>query len=574
MADIDGANLTGGMIALRPVNPESLVVEGGDPAELLHVTLGYVAEDASQMEPAVIEACNRAAAQVAQAFGPIEGVVAGIGILGEQRAVVLLLNGSVFSEIHEAIWDELNEVGEDAFPPQHLPFIPHVTLGYEIEASAGEPFFGQTITFDRITLDIGDTQKEFPLSGEPVVAAIEDEVLEEISVQGMGRFAGVAAISDILSVDDGFSRRMDRGSLKFDGNPVILTWWPTSEGSGHEQGIPIGAIDQAEWNGSEFTVEGFFDSSEPAQELRRQSLEGLPWGMSVEASNGTYHIEIRPDGGSTETLKDGLLTGALVTKDAALHGTWLKAIPDVPIELPLIAGVYPVAPPKNCFERPELDTITPVTVDGPRVYGHMAGPGCHRGFPNQCIRINDLSKDYREFNLGVIPLEDGSLSPPVGQITLAGGHADLRLSASAARAHYDDTNSAVADVTAEWDERNGSILFYGALRPNATPEQVRTLLASGVSVDYRNFGGELKLIAACSVNTPGFPIPRPMEVMVASGVQEAIFIPPVVPEDAMVASLWKEFEVDEMWEDWRDLSAMLIDIPVVEITPSLRKRLT
>jgi hypothetical protein len=101
---------------------------------------------------------------------------------------------------------------------------------------------------------------------------------------------------------------------------------------------------------------------------------------------------------------------------------------------------------------------------------------------------------------------------PVGQLTLAGGHASLQADAQAAAKHYDDTASAIADVHAGEDEYG--IYVAGCLRPDATEAQIRALRASAPSGDWRPINGQLELVAVCQVNVPGFPIAR---AMVASG---------------------------------------------------------
>ena len=106
---------------------------------------------------------------------------------------------------------------------------------------------------------------------------------------------------------------------------------------------------------------------------------------------------------------------------------------------------------------------------------------------------------------------------PVGQLTLAGGHAPLEATAAAAVKHYDDTASAAADIHAGEDAYG--IWVAGALRPGTTPEQVRALRASAPSGDWRPIGGRLEMVAICQVNVPGFPVAR---ARVASGYVTAL----------------------------------------------------
>lgn len=184
----------------------------------------------------------------------------------------------------------------------------------------------------------------------------------------------------------------------------------------------------------------------------------------------------------------------------------------------LVAAIQPpVRPPAAWFADPDLSEPTAIVVEpSGRVFGHLAGGDCHLSFTDRCVRVSgDTSRDFSSFNDGPLETEEGD-DVLVGQITLTGGHADVRLSARDAVAHYDDTRSAVADITVGWDARHDLPWFAGALRPGVTEEQVRVLRASGVSGDWRPIRGERRLVAALSVNTPGWPVWR-TRARVASG---------------------------------------------------------
>ncbi len=178
----------------------------------------------------------------------------------------------------------------------------------------------------------------------------------------------------------------------------------------------------------------------------------------------------------------------------------------------IVASSIPVTPPAEWFDNPKLDRPIPLTVtDDGRVYGHIAAWHVdHIGMAFGTRPPRSRSK-YAYVHTGVVRA-DGGIDVPVGQLTLAGGHAGLEASASDAVKHYDDTASAVADVHA--GEDGHGIWVAGALRPGVTPEQVRTLRASAPSGDWRPIKGSLELVAVCQVNVPGFPIAR---ARVASG---------------------------------------------------------
>jgi len=202
----------------------------------------------------------------------------------------------------------------------------------------------------------------------------------------------------------------------------------------------------------------------------------------------------------------------------------------------LVAGSIPIAPPTSWFDNPQLRQATPLTVDDDgRVFGHIAAWHVdHIGMSFGTRPPRSKSK-YAYFHTGVVRTDEGS-DVPVGQLTLAGGHASLEASASEAARHYDDTGSAIADVHAGEDAFG--IWVSGALRPGTSPEQVRALRASAPSGDWRPIKGQLELVAVCQVNVPGFPIAR---ARVASGAVMAL-----VAAGAQVLARMKSDPVTEL----------------------------
>lgn len=157
----------------------------------------------------------------------------------------------------------------------------------------------------------------------------------------------------------------------------------------------------------------------------------------------------------------------------------------------------------------------PVTVtDEGHVFGHIAKwDVCHIGYGEFCQTAPHSTSNYSYFLTGQVRLDDGT-SVSTGPLTIGGGHAGGRLGLRAAIEHYDKTSTAVCDVTVGEDQFG--IWFSGWVRPGVTDEMVTALLASPLSGDWRTVGGELEMIAALAVNTPGFRVPRPR---VAAGLE-------------------------------------------------------
>jgi hypothetical protein len=222
---------------------------------------------------------------------------------------------------------------------------------------------------------------------------------------------------------------------------------------------------------------------------RRGSIEN---NLVAALQSGEWTGE--PEGNSDMTvaeLKDGI---------------YCEVDDNVSIMATITAGGFPVAPPDEWYGNPEFTGPTPMQVDDDgRVYGHIATfDVTHIGMAG-AVHAPKSKSGYAYFMTGALKTASGK-QVNVGQLTLSGGHAPLHADAGAAVKHYDDTNSAVADVAVGEDAYG--IWAAGSLRPNITPEQVRVFRASPLSGDWRPINGNLELVAACAVNVPGFPTAR------------------------------------------------------------------
>lgn len=386
---------------------------------------------------------------------------------------------------------------------------------------------------------------------------------------------GAAFIIDVLvpeGVETGDAREFEVGSIDARDFPLPLMW-QVSTGAGHDGSYLVGRIDSAERLGEvEVSVplpegeqmpeeptaattttqgwgnaRGVFDSGPYGREAERLVRGGFLRGVSVDLDKFEASVEMATeddpvDEGTTVKnekmkIKGARISGAtIVFKPAFQECTIRLEEPGVEPELPIEDGLYeeasddpemeyaaltasaaPVIPPKAWFERPNLKAPTPITVtDDGQVFGHIAAWGVsHIGLP-RATKPPRSHSNYAYFRTGVLRTDNGS-DVPVGQLTLAGGHASMSASAEAAVKHYDDTASAVADVAAGEDAFG--IWVAGSIRPEATPSQIRALRASAPSGDWRPINGRLELVAVCQVNVPGFPVAR---AMVAGGQMMAL----------------------------------------------------
>lgn len=174
-----------------------------------------------------------------------------------------------------------------------------------------------------------------------------------------------------------------------------------------------------------------------------------------------------------------------------------------PLTAAAVAQLADHRPHPSRFTDPKLSGYTGVVVtDDGYLYGHVAPwNACHIGYDGQCVTA-PREDVHDHFMTGEVVCSDGSRAQ-VGQITIGTGHASLSMGAKPAAEHYDNTGTAVADVTVGNDKHG--IWIAGQVRPSADPSAVFDLRAAGrVSGDWRRIGNKLRLVALLGVNTAGF----------------------------------------------------------------------
>jgi hypothetical protein len=349
-------------------------------------------------------------------------------------------------------------------------------------------------------------------------------------------------------VESGDGRKFADGAISVRELPVPLLW-QIKTGAGHDGSVVVGRIDYIERiEGGMGNAYGVFDNGPYGREAERLVRNGFLRGVSVdldkfEAKEDKQPKEEMAEDGGQEIGKDKLtinkariMAATIVAKPAFQEcsillqksgdqednvtpedGVYEETTQEFADLEPMLASGFlesevPMTPPAGWFENPGFTKATPLTVDSDgRVYGHIAAWNVnHIGLPRATKPPRSRSK-YAYFHTGVIRTDSGT-DVPVGQLTLAGGHAPLNADAMSAAKHYDDTASAVADIHVGEDEYG--IWCAGSLRPGLEEMQIRALRASAPSGDWRPIQGSLELVAICQVNVPGFPTAR---AMIASG---------------------------------------------------------
>lgn len=168
-ADAEQAKQTGGMVALYPRvdYAQQMEVPGGDDVQELHLTLAYLGEDVSDMDPGGI---SQGLAQLCDSYTVIDARVMGHATFNgdggpdgdmDPCATYLISDSEQLSDLHKDVLDLCTQ--QVNLPQQHMPWIPHITAGYGIDAS--QLNYNGPILFDRVGLNFGGSSRYFPLLG-------------------------------------------------------------------------------------------------------------------------------------------------------------------------------------------------------------------------------------------------------------------------------------------------------------------------------------------------------------------------------------------------------------------------
>lgn len=384
------------------------------------------------------------------------------------------------------------------------------------------------------------------------LAALAADAREKIGLVAGGVSGRGAKFSIPMLVPEGIEsgdgRKFKKDAISVRDLPIPLLW-QIKTGSGHDGSVVVGRIDYIERiEGGMGNAYGIFDSGPYGREAERLVRNGFLRGVSVDLDQFEAKEEKKPKKEMSEeeegaigkeklTINKARIMAATIVAKPAFQecsielqnegdqednltledGVYEESMEDFADVEPMVASGFlkadiPLTPPADWFKSPGFTKATPLTVDDDgRVYGHIAAWNVnHIGLPRATKPPRSRSK-YAYFHTGVLRCDDGT-DVPVGQLTLAGGHAPLNADATSAAKHYDDTASAVADIHVGEDEYG--IWCAGSLRPQLDEMQIRALRASAPSGDWRPINGSLELVAICQVNVPGFPTAR---AMIASG---------------------------------------------------------
>jgi len=308
--------------------------------------------------------------------------------------------------------------------------------------------------------------------------------------------------------------------LSFRQFPLPLMWMRHTGDGGHVDAFTVGVVEDARVDGDRVYASGYLLNTAEAEEAAVQ-LEHQVTRPSVDMTSAEWHLSDEDGKELTEdewwalplnakvfrTFTAAEIMGFTLVATPAFGDTQLTLNPERESRaagLVAAAAAVPRIYPAGLFTDPQLPEPTlPTMGEDGRVVGHIACWGtCHRSVQAACITAPHSPTDYSHFHTSPAVRLDDNTRLPVGRLTVGTGHAADNLAGVPAQAHYDNTGTCWALVRVGEDAHG--IWFSGVTAPWATPEQIEAGLCAPLSGDWRDFGQGLELVAALSVNTPGF----------------------------------------------------------------------
>lgn len=407
-----------------------------------------------------------------------------------------------------------------------------------LELAADEPLPGETDRQTERTRSDGTRRNP---AAEVVGRASDGVTRAREDPAGVGYIAAAANEEDSMrrpfhgvlapvGKPTGDGRILDSGGdFRFRDFPLPLMW-QKSTSEGHDQSVIVGRIDTASVDGGEIVATGvLFESAEAAEagqlladEVVRPSVDlcDMVADFVILDTDGAQVDPEQIDPDDLDDLREmtvvreaTVMAATLVAKPAFAEAKLVLGDPTADdgadAEETLLASAGPATMARidpDAFANPNLDQPTGLTVtDDGRVYGHLAlFDSCHVGMTDRCVTPPRTGSDYAYFHTSTVDTPQGPVS--VGRLTVGCGHAQARAGLHAAAEHYDNTGATWAFVKAGEDKHG--IWVAGIVNPDAPETSIRAGAAAPLSGDWRTVGGRLELVAALSVNTPGFPVPR------------------------------------------------------------------
>lgn len=189
-----GSSNTGVMVALYPPPgvAAGLALEGGEPAEELHITLAFLGQRDDLADPTALHAAVRVwAAQTPAIVGEVSGV--GLFTAGEEPVTYLSADLPALPQARQDLIAALVAAG--VTPSEQHGFTPHMTLDYADRVAEVDEG-GRMLTFANVTVVVGDDRTDYRLGEGTAVASRAER-------PGLRRKPTAAAASDQPGEDNG-----------------------------------------------------------------------------------------------------------------------------------------------------------------------------------------------------------------------------------------------------------------------------------------------------------------------------------------------------------------------------------
>lgn len=382
-SDVDIADeQMGGMIALIPTDEDAqrLVLEGGEPAEELHMTLVYLGEAAMWdlgRQSRLIEAVQEFAQNVDYVVGNVFGA-AQWNPKGKNPAIVLNVGDESMTDCMAELQEDMCDLAQAAcfgeLAEQHEPWVPHICVAYSNDATLlvrALTLTGPT-TFDRIRVAFAGQSVDIPLYAPPTQEVTMTGETIELAADAPPVTGSEAPVGDtnlpattpgpytgagtpwwgalvVEGVETGDGRLFSEGSLTWPQPPLSLRWQREDLG-GHTGAVVSGRIDDV-WrlpsNPNVIMGKGVFDDvGVDGAEALRQVGGGFLKGVSVDVDSvKDADVElVFPPGDGADALGDMFAEPELTIFHAGrIRGATQCALPayveaaislgDVPVEM-------------------------------------------------------------------------------------------------------------------------------------------------------------------------------------------------------------------------------------------------
>jgi 2'-5' RNA ligase len=344
---------TGAMVALVPTAEHAarLAVDGGEPVEQPHLTLAYLG-DAIDIDEATRRATITALAAAMTGAGTVDADGFAISVFNpssdeRDTAIVLGVGGSEVDDVQSLTVQTLAKVPGLVVPPQHLPYVAHLTLLYSDDLTLVAKLADRTgpIAFDRLRIAFGGVITDIPLGPTTVEARYNPGQLRDPGGEGGGRWTagplrdslrlagridlapGESLLgSDRLNADGGTARlalterdgerslRLGLGNPSFGGRHDDAGLWtagpdPTEATNAERKKLR----DEADAIGAE--LEGVDEHAQPSRALilqaRLDELNDMDLN-EVHPAGYTARLDMDAVEQLRSTLSDALATGAML----------------------------------------------------------------------------------------------------------------------------------------------------------------------------------------------------------------------------------------------------------------------